>query len=187
MRRWKSITSDDRQPIHRKEYEELRQEYQMRRTEAEVEQAFLYQTQEMPELQFSLFEYFPEAHYQNAFNAYDQLLNQPRNKAIVAGTLEEAELQPDGGTPNHLHGDGRRSTVYYWINPDTGAALYHTEINGREADPFFSSVGDAEQFLEQTTGDNQEEYQGMSLYKAKISKVEDAVEVLTNQSGIMDF
>lgn len=86
-----------------------------------------------------------------------------------------------------MHQDGRRSTVYYWLNPDTGAALYHTEVNGEEANPFFGSVSEAEQYLEKLGNDQPERYEGLSLYKAKVQKVEDAVEVLTDQSGIDEF
>ena len=124
------------------------------------------------ELRVELENYFPDAHYQRAL---DQAVREAAQ-----------ELEPDGGTTN-LHTDGRRSTVYYWLNPDTGAALYHTEINGDEADPFFGSAGEAEQFLEKRGGQDTDRYQGFSLYKAKVQKIEDAVDVLTDQAGIEDF
>lgn len=119
--------------------------------------------------------YFPAAHYRKALD-----------QAFEA--LAEERLETDGGKPSNIHTDGRRSTAYYWLNPDTGAALYHTTFNGDEANLFFPSVGEAERFLEQQAQrHDQERYQGMSLYKAKVSKVEDAVEVLMDQSGINDF
>jgi hypothetical protein len=123
------------------------------------------------EMQYSLFNYFPSAHYEKAI---DQAFRE----------VAEERLESDGGTTN-LHLDGRRSNVFYWLNPDTGAALYHTEINDEEADPFFGSIGEAEQFLEKQG--KPERYEGLSLYKARVEKVEDAVEVLMDQSGIDDF
>lgn len=95
-------------------------------------------------------------------------------------------LRADGGTTN-LHQDGRRTNVYYWLNPDTGAALYHTEVNGEEANPFFGSVDEAERYLEKHCGEEVSQYEGLTLYNAKVEKVEDAVEVLTDQSGIDEF
>lgn len=86
-----------------------------------------------------------------------------------------------------MHQDGRRSTVYYWLNPDSGAALYHTEVNDEEANPFFGSIGEAEQYLENLGQIQPEQHEGLSLYKAKVQKVKDAVEVLTDQSGIDEF
>ena len=124
-------------------------------------------------LRYKLENYFPEAHYKKAV---DQAFDEETAK----------RLETDGGGST-LHSDGRRSNVYYWVNPDTGAALYHTEINGDEAHPFFSSINEAEDFLENRADDEEERYQGFSLYKAKIRKVEDAVEVLMNQSDINDF
>lgn len=130
-------------------------------------------TQFSGELRYSLENYFPDAHYQ---------------KAVDEAFKEQAEKrpEPDGGTTN-LHTDDRRSTVYYWLNPDTGAALYHTEVNGDEADPFFGSADEAEQFLEKRGGQDTDRYQGFSLYKANVQKIIDAVNVLTDQSDITDF
>jgi len=127
------------------------------------------------EMKWSLFNYFPAAHYKRAIDQAFQ--DRARDR-----------LEPDGGTNTHLHSDGRRSTVYYWVNPDTDAALTHTEFNGDEAHPFFPSVGEAEQFLEnQAENGDRERYEGMSLYQAKITKVEDAVEVLMDQADIDEF
>lgn len=124
-------------------------------------------------MEWGLFNYFPAAHYERAI---DQAFQE----------ISEEKLETDGGT-THLHQDGRRSTVYYWLNPDTGAALYHTEVNGEEANPFFGSVSEAEQYLENLGQRQAERYESLSLYKAKVQKVEDAVEVLTDQSGIDEF
>lgn len=123
------------------------------------------------EMQWDLFNYFPEAHYEMA----------------VDQALMDQVLEPDGGTTNNLHRDDRRSKVYYWLNPETGAALYHTEAHGEEANPFFGSANEAEQFLEKHAENDSERYKGMSLYQARTKKVEDAVEVLLDQSGINDF
>lgn len=125
-------------------------------------------------LRFKLENYCPEAHYE---------------KAIDQAFQEKAaqQLETDGGATTFLHQDGRRSTVYYWINPDTGAALYHTEAHQEEANPFFGTTGEAEKFLEKRAQHDQRDYKSLSLYKAKIEKVEDAVEVLMDQSGINDF
>lgn len=123
------------------------------------------------ELRFEAETYFPEAHY---------------SKAIARELERQAEMEPDGGFEN-LHTDGRRSTVFYWLNPETGAALYHTEANEREANPFFASLGEAESYLESRASGEQDRYEGLSLYRAKVEKVEDAVEVLLDQSGIDDF
>lgn len=96
-------------------------------------------------------------------------------------------MAADGGSRD-LHLDGRRNTVYYWFDPDTGALLYHTGVNENEADPFFSSVGEAETYLEKQAGqDDVDSYENLSLYQAKIEKVEGAVDVLMDQSGINDF
>ena len=125
-------------------------------------------------MKWQLFNYFPAAHYERAI---DQAF---RDRA-------EDRLEPDGGT-NHLHSDGRRSNVFYWVNPDTDAALAHTQYNGDEANPFFPSVGEAERFLEnQAENGDRERYEKMSLYQAKITKVEDAVEVLMDQADIDEF
>lgn len=99
----------------------------------------------------------------------------------------EKRLIEDGGSKN-LHFDGRRNTVYYWFNPETGGLLYHTGVNEFEADPFFSSIGEVETCLEQQASqDDLENSEGLSLYEAKIRKVEDGVDVLMDQSGIDDF
>lgn len=98
----------------------------------------------------------------------------------------EKRVVLDGGQELHL--DSRRNTIYYWFDPDTGGVLYHTGVNRSEADPFFGSVGEAETFLYQQAGQAEsDQYSKLSLYSAKIQKIEDAVDVLMNQSGIDDF
>ena len=84
---------------------------------------------------------------------------------------------------------GRRKTQYYWYNPNTDAALYHTAVHADEADPFFDTVADAEHYLEQRAASSEEteRYEGLSLYKVRNTKEEDAVEVLLDQAGIGDF
>ncbi|WP_273837014.1 hypothetical protein [Halococcus sp. PRR34] len=89
---------------------------------------------------------------------------------------------------NELHTGRKRSTVYYWLDSDTGAALYHTGVNEETTIPFFGDVGAAETYLEQRAESGEEEQYGQySLYEARTKKVGDAVDVLTDQSGIEDF
>jgi len=73
------------------------------------------------------------------------------------------------------------------LNPETGAALYHSEFNGEEANPFHGSEASAEEFLEKHSESGERSYEGFSLYKARVEKAEDAVEVLTSQSGLSDW
>jgi len=127
-------------------------------------------------MEWETFSYFPEAHYNRAITDH-----------LKQELEDEEELRPDGGSTTHLHNDGRRSKVYYWLNPDTGAALYHTEANGEEANPFFGSIEEAEQYLETRAAQGSEQYQGLSLYQARVDKIEDAVDVLTDQSGLTEF
>jgi len=74
---------------------------------------------------------------------------------------------------NELHNGRQRSTVYYWVDPDTGAALEHTGVND-DSIPFFGDVGE-------------ELYEQYSLYEARTRKALDAVDVLTDQSDIEQF
>lgn len=89
---------------------------------------------------------------------------------------------------DELHQGRRTATVYYWLDPDTGAALYHTGVNDEMSIPFFPDVGAAETYLDHraTIGDK-EDYAGYSLYEATTKKVGDAVDVLTEQQGIGDL
>ena len=120
------------------------------------------------EMRWVLFNYFPAAHYQLA--------------------LRELEPETDGGHES-LHNGRQQSTVYYWLDPKTGAALYHTGVYTDEANPFFGTVEEAEASLEQQAdaAENAERYAGMSLYRAGTRKIEDATAVLTEQTGIGDF
>lgn len=87
-----------------------------------------------------------------------------------------------------LHNGARTATVYYWVDPDTGAALYHTGLNDEASVPFFPDVGSAETYLEQRAdAGDRDQYAKYSLYEAKTRKAADAVDVLTDQSGIEDF
>jgi hypothetical protein len=93
----------------------------------------------------------------------------------------------DGGY-TELHAGKQAATVYYWLDPRTGAALYHTTAYEDEVNPFFGTVEEAEAFLEQqaATGES-ERYEALSLYQARTRKVADATDVLTDQAGIEDF
>ena len=54
--------------------------------------------------------------------------------------------------------------------------------------PFFNTVDDAEQFLEnQANQYGKERYQGLVLRKTGNRKVEESTDVLTEQSGLADF
>jgi len=115
------------------------------------------------ELRFELENYFPEAHYKQAI---DQAFQEEAKE----------ELRPDGGS----------RTQYYWSGED--GILYHTEKEEDMVIPFFNTVDDAEQFLENQAGQyGRERYQGLVLRKTGNRKVEEATDVLTDQSGLMDF
>ena len=115
------------------------------------------------ELSYGLFNYFPEAHYKQAI---DQAFQESA----------EERLQTDGG----------RRTQYYWVGDE--GVLYHTEKEEDVVIPFFDSVREAEQFLEaQADQFGEDRYSGMVLRKTGNQKVEEAVEVLTSQSGLGDF
>jgi hypothetical protein len=125
------------------------------------------------EMQYELFHYFPEAHFRKA---YDQLQAEYRSV-----------LRTDGGYSD-LHNGKRKATVYYWYDPDTGAALEHTGLNDEKTVPFFPDEETAHDYLEKRAeAGGKERYEGLSLYKARTRKVGDAVDVLTDQSGIEDF
>jgi hypothetical protein len=116
---------------------------------------------------YSTFNYFPAAHYEKSIEELS------------------SELRADGGP---LHTGRTRSKLCYWVDPDSDSALVHTEVGEEHAIPFFDSVGEAEQYLEKRaeTGD-EERYENLSLYRARVKKQEDAVDVLLDQSGIQDF
>ena len=84
--------------------------------------------------------------------------------------------------------DGGYATRYVWFDPDTGAVLYHTGINDDAADPFFANIDEADRFLEQRADQGEHErYERLSLYKVRMRKEKDALDVLLNQSGLDDF
>lgn len=95
------------------------------------------------------------------------------------------EIRMDGG---QLHTGRTTSTLYYWADPDTDAALAHTTVNDEQVIPFFDSVGAAERYLDQRASTGvEEDYAGLSLYRAKVKKTGDAVDVLMEQSGLDNF
>jgi len=76
--------------------------------------------------------------------------------------------------------------VYCWFNPESEDTLYR--MDGAETELFFRSVGEAERFLkQQAVQDTEEDYTKMCLYEIHIQRVEYAVNVLNDQSGIDDF
>lgn len=126
------------------------------------------------EMEWDLFDYFPAAHYKTA-------LDQAEERSV-----DGRGLRTDGG--QELHKGTRKATVYYWLDPDTGAALHHTGVNEERTIPFFPDEESARDYLDKRadTGD-ETQYEGLSLYKARTRKVGDAVDVLTDQAGIEDF
>jgi len=114
-------------------------------------------------LRFELENYFPEAHYKQAI---DQAF---REEA-------ENEVMPDGG----------KRTQYYWSGEE--GVVYHTESGDELVDPFFGSIEEAEQYLENLADHHGKgQYTGMVLRKSGNRKVEEATEILTEQSGLADF
>lgn len=125
------------------------------------------------EMRWEPFQYFPEAHFRKA---YDEVRKE-----------HWPDVRTDGGYAD-LHSGKRKASVYYWLDPDTGAALYHTGVNDEETIPFFRDEGSAMDYLEKRVeGGDKEQYKGLSLYKARTQKVGDAVDVLTDQAGLVDF
>lgn len=87
-----------------------------------------------------------------------------------------------------LHNGSRNATVYYWLDPDTGSALYHTEVNDEAAVPFLPDICSAETYLEQCAeAGDRDRYAKYSHYQARTRKVGDAVNLLTDQIRINDF
>ncbi|MDY6778056.1 MAG: hypothetical protein SVU32_05280 [Candidatus Nanohaloarchaea archaeon] len=117
------------------------------------------------EMRYELNNYFPDAHYRKA--------------------VEEAGYSLDGEEPE-VRTDGGTRTQYYWSG-DQGV-LYHTEQGEDMVVPFFDTVEDAERFLEQQADRyGNDRYSGMVLRKTGNQKVEEATDVLTDQSGLADF
>lgn len=121
------------------------------------------------EMHWDLFDYFPAAHYADALEKHHD------------------QYRADGGYTD-LHNGKKQSKVYYWLDPDTGAALYHTGVNEEKTVPFFPDETSAEDYLEQRAdAEGGDQFENLSLYRARTRKVGDAVDVLTDQSGIEDF
>jgi hypothetical protein len=114
-------------------------------------------------LRFELENYFPEAHYK---------------QAIDRAFREQAE--------DDLISDGGSRTQYYWSGED--GVVYHTETEEEMVDPFFNTVEEAEQYLENMADRHgKEQYDGLVLRKSGNRKVMEATEVLTEQSGLTDW
>lgn len=115
------------------------------------------------ELKWETFSYFPEAHY-----------NQEISKRVREEWSEE--VLPDGGT----------RTQYYWSGEN--GVIYHTETGDDLVDPFFGSIDEAEQYLENLADrHSKEQYDSLVLRKSGNRKVKEATEVLTEQSGLTDW
>lgn len=88
----------------------------------------------------------------------------------------EHEILPDGGS----------RTQYYWSGED--GVVYHTEAGDELVDPFFDSVEEAERYLENLADlHGKQQYDSLVLRKSGNRKVEEATEVLTEQSGLADW
>jgi len=125
------------------------------------------------EMYWDLWNYAPLAHYDRAI---DELQDQL-----------DAEVRTDGGYAD-LHNGQRQAQTYYWLDPDTGAALEHTAVGEEKTIPFFPDEDNAKEYLEHRAETGAEaDYDDLSLYRSRTRKVADAVDVLTDQSGIEDF
>lgn len=114
-------------------------------------------------MRFELENYFPEAHYKQAI---DQAFQREADEEVLS--------------------DGGSRTQYYWSG-DKGV-VYHTEAGEDLVDPFFGSVEEAEQYLESLADRHgKERYTGMVLRESGDRKVEEATEVLTEQSGLTEW
>lgn len=115
------------------------------------------------ELEWETFAYFPEAHYNQ------ELTNRIQEEW-------ENEVLPDGG----------ERTQYYWSGED--GIIYHTENSGEMVEPFFGSIQEAEHYLEDLAERHGKgQYIGLVLRKSGNRKVEEATEVLTQQSGLREW
>jgi len=114
-------------------------------------------------MRFELENYFPEAHYKQAI---DQAFQREADEEVLS--------------------DGGSRTQYYWSGDE--GVVYHTEAGEDLVDPFFGSVEEAEQYLESLADRHgKERYTGMVLRKSGDRKVEEATEVLTEQSGLTEW
>ncbi|WP_152419405.1 hypothetical protein [Halobiforma nitratireducens] len=110
-----------------------------------------------------------------------------RDRRDQTDVEDEGAFEPDGGYDT-LHAGTRRSTVYYWLDPETGATLPHTDVNDHGTIPFFADEPAARAFLEnRAEAGDADRYAGLSLYKARTRKVADAVDVLTEQAGFDEY
>lgn len=133
------------------------------------------------EMHFDLNTYFPDFHYRKAVEDAGYSVED-------IDDLDEAELRTDGSGYADLHNGKRNAKLYYWLDPDTGSALEHTGVNDEQTIPFFGDEETAKEYLERRAENgDKEKYEGLSLYQARAKKVGDAVDVLTDQSGIDDF
>jgi len=130
------------------------------------------------EMTWDLWNYAPLAHY-------DLAMDRVRDR-VDDHDHDADDVRMDGGYGD-LHSGSRKSSVYYWVDPKTDAVLAPTEVNGDPA-PFYPDVGAAERELEHRMAmDGEDALDRFSLYEAKVRKVEDAVDVLTDQSGIDEY
>lgn len=114
-------------------------------------------------MRFELENYFPEAHYKQAI---DQAFQREADEEVLS--------------------DGGSRTQYYWSGDE--GVVYHTEAGEDLVDPFFGSVEEAEQYLESLADRHgKERYTGMVLRESGDRKVEEATEVLTEQSGLTEW
>jgi hypothetical protein len=99
--------------------------------------------------------------------------------------VQDHELLPSDDEPDVLP-DGGSRTQYFWSGED--GIAYHTEVGEDMVDPFFSSVDEAERYLERKADQHgKQRYEGLVLRKSGNQKVEEATEVLTEQSGLDQF
>lgn len=162
------MIAHDQRPHERQSPSGGEQECEVGQNTFETGQPLRYETQREPGRQFDRFEYVPEAHYQKA-------LEQSADE-----TREERDLRPDGGRYTE--------TSYAWYDADTQTVLSHTEVTDEFANPFFDTIEDAHRFLEHRAElHGTDQYEGLALKKFQAKKVGEAVEVLTDQTGIEDF
>ncbi len=88
-------------------------------------------------MQWDLNTYFPDAHYRQALEEAGYQLED------IDG---DVELRTDGGYGD-LHSGKRTSTVYYWVDPDTGASLERLgRLEGQkesfDADDYVTMMGE---------------------------------------------
>ncbi len=97
--------------------------------------------------------------------------------------MDEHEIELYG---DEILADGGSRTQYYWSGDE--GVVYHSESGDGLVDPFFGSVDEAEQYLESLADlHGEEQYTGLVLRKIGNTKVEEATEVLTEQSGLTDW